>query len=248
MVRKRWEEGGLPHILADMSVGYGAIRETFTTRVVFDAEKHTVHAANPPGQAAAPSRRSRTAGRSAMSRAAATSISRSLTPSSRSCCRRWWGASSTRCSANIQKLSRPERTRSMAGGPPSERIGMKHALAGLLPAPTSGKRRSAVREWGRSGPPRAPARSHAGFPRRNDAVVPQARGAVVGMAFALVSLEHGALKAASSSALHDLPSASILSRRTVARTLAACTPPMTETRALGHVNMKRGPKARPHMA
>lgn len=54
VVKKRWEEGGLPHILADMSVGYGAIRETFTTRVVFDAEKRTVHAANPPGQGSGP--------------------------------------------------------------------------------------------------------------------------------------------------------------------------------------------------
>lgn len=54
VVRQRWEEGGRPHILADMSVGYGAIRETFTTRVVFDRAAFTVHAANPPGQASGP--------------------------------------------------------------------------------------------------------------------------------------------------------------------------------------------------
>jgi coenzyme Q-binding protein COQ10 len=54
VVKRRWEEGGLPHILADMGVGYGAIRETFTTRVVFDAEKRSVYAANPPGQTSGP--------------------------------------------------------------------------------------------------------------------------------------------------------------------------------------------------
>lgn len=54
VVKKRWEEGGKPHILADMSVGYGAIRETFTTRVVFDRTGLTVHATNPPGQTSGP--------------------------------------------------------------------------------------------------------------------------------------------------------------------------------------------------
>jgi coenzyme Q-binding protein COQ10 len=57
VVKRRWEEGGLPHILADMSVGYGAIRETFTTQVVFDPGKLTVHAANPPGQGSGPFKR-----------------------------------------------------------------------------------------------------------------------------------------------------------------------------------------------
>ncbi len=57
VVRRRWEEGGLPHLLADMSVGYGAIRETFTTQVVFDPGKLTVHAANPPGHASGPFKR-----------------------------------------------------------------------------------------------------------------------------------------------------------------------------------------------
>ncbi len=50
----------------------------------------------------------------------------------------------------------------------------------------------------------------------------------------------GFLKAASSSALQVRPSASMLSRLTVASTLAACAPPITETRALGHVKRNRG--------
>lgn len=54
VVKRRWEEGGRPHIVADMSVGYGAIRETFTTQVVFDPAAFTVHAANPPGQGSGP--------------------------------------------------------------------------------------------------------------------------------------------------------------------------------------------------
>ena len=54
VVKRRWEEGGRPHILADMSVGYGAIRETFTTQVVLDREKLTVQATNPPGQGSGP--------------------------------------------------------------------------------------------------------------------------------------------------------------------------------------------------
>ena len=35
--------------------------------------------------------------------------------------------------------------------------------------------------------------------------------------------------------------------RTVARTDAACSPPITEIRALGHIQRKRGSKARPHI-
>jgi hypothetical protein len=37
------------------------------------------------------------------------------------------------------------------------------------------------------------------------------------------------------------------SRRTVASTLAACSPPITLMRALGHIQRKRGEYARPHM-
>ena len=50
----------------------------------------------------------------------------------------------------------------------------------------------------------------------------------------------GCLKAASSAALQVLPSASMFSRLTVASTPAACGPPITEMRALGQVNRKRG--------
>ena len=32
-----------------------------------------------------------------------------------------------------------------------------------------------------------------------------------------------------------------------ARTLAACSPPITEIRAFGHIQTNRGPNARPHM-
>ena len=38
------------------------------------------------------------------------------------------------------------------------------------------------------------------------------------------------------------------SRRTVASTDAACSPPITEIRALGHIHRKRGSYARPHIA
>ena len=37
------------------------------------------------------------------------------------------------------------------------------------------------------------------------------------------------------------------SRLTVARTDAACSPPITEIRAFGHIHSRRGSKARPHM-
>lgn len=57
VVKRRWEESGRPFVLADMSVGYGAIRETFTTEVMFDADKLTVRAANPAGQGSGPFKR-----------------------------------------------------------------------------------------------------------------------------------------------------------------------------------------------
>ncbi len=57
VVRRRWEDTGRQLVLADMSVGYGAIRETFTTQVTFDREKLTVHAVNPAGQVSGPFRR-----------------------------------------------------------------------------------------------------------------------------------------------------------------------------------------------
>ena len=52
----------------------------------------------------------------------------------------------------------------------------------------------------------------------------------------------GALNASASSALQLSAS-----RCTVASTEAACSPPMTEIRALGHIHRKRGEYARPHI-
>src|SRR6185437_12511808 len=51
----------------------------------------------------------------------------------------------------------------------------------------------------------------------------------------------GCLNSSSSTSDHLPTPASTLSRLTVASTLAACSPPMTEIRALGQVNRKRGP-------
>ena len=47
--------------------------------------------------------------------------------------------------------------------------------------------------------------------------------------------------------LSDLPSRASWSRFTVVSTPAACSPPMTEMRALGHIQRKRGSYARPHI-
>jgi coenzyme Q-binding protein COQ10 len=44
VVRQRNREGDTPSLIADMSVGYLAIREIFTTRVTFDAAQLSVHA------------------------------------------------------------------------------------------------------------------------------------------------------------------------------------------------------------
>ena len=77
--------------------------------------------------------------------------------------------------------------------------------------------------------------------RVDDAVVPQARGGVVGVALRLVlladrRLEGFFLLGASTAP----PLASMPSRLTVASTLAACSPPITLMRALGHIHRKRG--------
>ena len=56
----------------------------------------------------------------------------------------------------------------------------------------------------------------------------------------VLDLGCGSVKASSSSALQALPSASILLRFRVASTEAACSPPITEIRAFGQVNRKRG--------
>ena len=42
-------------------------------------------------------------------------------------------------------------------------------------------------------------------------------------------------------------SAAVISPRTVASTEAACSPPITEIRALGHIHRNRGEYARPHI-
>ena len=58
----------------------------------------------------------------------------------------------------------------------------------------------------------------------------------------------GALNSSSAPVGHDWPRASSWSRRTVASTLAACSPPVTEMRAFGHIHRKLGEYARPHIA
>ena len=47
--------------------------------------------------------------------------------------------------------------------------------------------------------------------------------------------------------LSEDPSRAICSRFTEARTPAACSPPITEMRAFGHIQSSRGSNARPHM-
>jgi coenzyme Q-binding protein COQ10 len=48
-VRRREREGEVEHLIADMSAGYKAIRETFTTSVKLDAARLEVAAAGVPG-------------------------------------------------------------------------------------------------------------------------------------------------------------------------------------------------------
>ena len=43
------------------------------------------------------------------------------------------------------------------------------------------------------------------------------------------------------------PRPSSAERFTCAKTPAACSPPMTEIRAFGHIHIRRGENARPHM-
>jgi len=57
----------------------------------------------------------------------------------------------------------------------------------------------------------------------------------------------GALNACSASSDHASPRTASWSRFTVESTDAACSPPITEMRAFGHIQRKLGPKARPHM-
>jgi coenzyme Q-binding protein COQ10 len=49
-VKSRGREGDREAVVAEMSVGYMAVRETFTSRVVLDPEALLVHAKGVPGQ------------------------------------------------------------------------------------------------------------------------------------------------------------------------------------------------------
>jgi hypothetical protein len=104
---------------------------------------------------------------------------------------------------------------------------------------TSGTRRSASARSARSGTPKAEAQHAPGLAGIDDAVVPQPRGGVIGMPLGSYCARIGALNASSSSALQVSP-APRYCRAHVASTLAACSPPITEMRAFGHMNRKRG--------
>jgi coenzyme Q-binding protein COQ10 len=56
VVRSRAREGEREVLLADMTVGYKAIRETFTSRVVLDAAALTVLSGTTPGEPSGPFR------------------------------------------------------------------------------------------------------------------------------------------------------------------------------------------------
>jgi coenzyme Q-binding protein COQ10 len=57
VVRKRERAGGRQILIADMTVGYHAIRETFTSRVTLDPDGLVVHAGSVPEYASGPFRR-----------------------------------------------------------------------------------------------------------------------------------------------------------------------------------------------
>jgi coenzyme Q-binding protein COQ10 len=57
VVRKRERAGDKDVVIADMTVGYKAIRETFASRVTLDPARLEVHAASVPGAASGPFRR-----------------------------------------------------------------------------------------------------------------------------------------------------------------------------------------------
>jgi coenzyme Q-binding protein COQ10 len=57
VVKQRVRDGDKDILLADMTVGYGAIRETFTSRVSLDAAALSVRAASVAGETAGPFRR-----------------------------------------------------------------------------------------------------------------------------------------------------------------------------------------------
>ena len=74
----------------------------------------------------------------------------------------------------------------------------------------------------------------------DDAIVPEPGAGVIGVALPFVLLADRRLKAALVLFSAATPRASRLSRRTRASTLAACSPPITEIRAFGHIQRKRG--------
>jgi coenzyme Q-binding protein COQ10 len=55
-VKKRWREGDKEMLLAEMTVGYRAVRETFVSRVILDLARLQVDAGNPPGTVTGPFR------------------------------------------------------------------------------------------------------------------------------------------------------------------------------------------------
>lgn len=55
-VKKRGREGDKEMLLAEMTVGYRAVRETFTSRVILDLARLQVDAASPPGTVTGPFR------------------------------------------------------------------------------------------------------------------------------------------------------------------------------------------------
>jgi hypothetical protein len=73
----------------------------------------------------------------------------------------------------------------------------------------------------------------------NHAVVPQPRGGVIGLPWLSYWARMGARNFSSSSADQVSPLASIPSRD-LASTIDACSPPITEMRAFGHIQRKRG--------
>ena len=83
-VRKRSRDGDKDVLICEMSVGYHAIRESFTSRVVLDPAALKVHAGSVPEYSSGPFRFVENRWASWMRRAAATWSSTSPTSSSRS--------------------------------------------------------------------------------------------------------------------------------------------------------------------
>ena len=109
-VRKRERAGDNEVLICDMTVGYKAIRESFTSRVMLDPAALLVQAGSVPEYPSGPFRR----GGEPLdlrrgARRAATSASSSPTSSNRCCCRHWSVACSTGCFAATRWPSRSVR-------------------------------------------------------------------------------------------------------------------------------------------